>query len=212
VQGLHELARRHGCTLFASWHSRHARAVPAAESWLGEQRVRSIRVTWKEDVRIWHPGQRWLWEHGGLGVFDPGINALSILTKILARTTFYVERASLFFPKNSATPISAHLRLASMQGAAAAEVELDFLQQGPQTWDIAIDTDGGRLLLSDGGNTLSIDGRQVEVAATGEYPNLYAHFARLLREQRCDVDVAPLQLTADAFLCGDRTEVAPFIE
>ncbi len=37
----------------------------------------------KEDVRRWHPGQDWIWEAGGFGVFDPGINALSILTEVL---------------------------------------------------------------------------------------------------------------------------------
>jgi D-galactose 1-dehydrogenase len=41
---------------------------------------------------------------------------------------------------------------------------------------------------------------------------LYAHFAELVRGHRSDVDIAPLQLVADAFLCGRRTEVAAFVE
>src|SRR3546814_1603945 len=36
------------------------------------------RITWIEDVRKWHPGQDWIWKPGGFGVFDPGINALSL--------------------------------------------------------------------------------------------------------------------------------------
>ena len=44
--------------------------------------VQSVRIDWRESVRKWHPGQEWVWEPGGFGVCDPGINALSIFTKI----------------------------------------------------------------------------------------------------------------------------------
>ena len=70
-------------TLFATWHSRFAPAVEPARQLLAGRKVKSVKITWKEDVRVWHPGQAWIFEAGGLGVFDPGINALSILTRIL---------------------------------------------------------------------------------------------------------------------------------
>src|SRR5690606_21509250 len=97
VEDLAAQARAKGVTLFASWHSRHAPAVEAARAFLAGTTVRSMRVTWKEDVRHWHPGQAWIWEAGGLGVFDPGINALSIVTRILPRPVFATE-ATLEFP------------------------------------------------------------------------------------------------------------------
>jgi D-galactose 1-dehydrogenase len=54
---------------------------PPAKAWLaGKRQVARGRITWREDVRKWHPGQDWVFEPGGMGVFDPGINALSILT------------------------------------------------------------------------------------------------------------------------------------
>src|SRR5579862_5513997 len=77
VLDLIKLAERQGVSLFASWHSRHAPGVEPARTWLAGRTARRVTVTWKEDVRVWHPGQRWIWEAGGLGVFDPGINALS---------------------------------------------------------------------------------------------------------------------------------------
>ena len=80
VQALVELAERQNVALFASWHSREAAAVESARHWLGSRHLRKVRVSWKEDVRVWHPGQTWIWKAGGFGVFDPGINALSILT------------------------------------------------------------------------------------------------------------------------------------
>jgi D-galactose 1-dehydrogenase len=90
-------------------------------------------------------------------------------------------------------------------------VDLDFLQTGVQTWEIVVATDAGVLSLSMGGKLMAVDNRPVELLQTKEYSSLYAHFADLVRERRIDVDVAPLQLVADAFLCGRRREAEPFI-
>lgn len=210
VLSLVELAKRQGVGLFASWHSRHARAVEPARVWLAGRKILSATIIWKEDVRVWHPGQPWIWKAGGLGVFDPGINALSILTRIIPGS-LALQRAELSYPKNCETPIAASLLL-SDSGGATASIELDFRQTGRQTWDIDVDTDGGRLHLSSGGSEMTVDNDPVETAACSEYESVYAHFATLVRGCAIDVDCAPLQLVADAFLCGRCVEVEPFIE
>jgi D-galactose 1-dehydrogenase len=210
VRALADFARVQGVALFASWHSRHARAVEPARAWLQGRKILDISVAWKEDVRVWHPGQPWIWQAGGLGVFDPGINALSILTHIVPGS-LALKTAELSYPSNCETPIAAHLLLTDPHGATV-NVELNFLQTGRQTWDIDVQTDAGHLKLSMGGTTMTVDGEPAAVAQTTEYSNLYAHFAALVRERRIDVDFAPLQLVADAFLCGRCIEVDPFIE
>jgi predicted dehydrogenase len=78
VGALARLAETKGLTLFASWHSRQAAGVEPARAWLADKEIRAVRIVWKEDVHVWHPGQEWIWAPGGFGVFDPGINALSI--------------------------------------------------------------------------------------------------------------------------------------
>jgi D-galactose 1-dehydrogenase len=210
VRALADFALQRDVTLFASWHSRFARAVEPARAWLARRKILKVTVDWKEDVRVWHPGQPWIWKAGGLGVFDPGINALSILTHIIPGGLI-LKSAELSYPSNCETPIAARLLLAGSLGAMA-HVELDFLQTGRQTWDIDIETDAGRLALSMGGTVMAVDGKPVETSQNTEYANLYAHFAHLVRGRSADVDFAPLQLVADAFLCGRRIEVAPFIE
>lgn len=210
VSALADLAERSKVTLFATWHSREASGVEPARQWLASRRIDRIVVTWKEDVRVWHPGQAWIWQAGGLGVFDPGINALSILTRIVP-TAIVLKSAQLAFPANCQTPIAASLDLADQLGTPI-RMELDFLQTGPQSWDIEVATDAGDLLLSKGGSTLQIAGEQVIAAQDREYANLYARFAQLIRERCSDVDVAPLRLVADAFLCGHRRTVDLFIE
>jgi D-galactose 1-dehydrogenase len=213
VLALAELASAQKVSLFASWHSRHAPGVEPARAWLESRSLRSVTVTWKEDVRVWHPGQSWIWQAGGLGVFDPGINALSILTRIIPGALL-LQQAQLRFPRNCATPIAASLQLADAQGAPI-RMELDFLHPGAPSWDIEVHTSEGSLSLSKGGAEMSLGGQAVS-GLHGlhgqEYPDLYAHFTRLVRGRRVDVDVRPLQLVADAFLCGQRVEVEPFVE
>jgi predicted dehydrogenase len=205
---LQSAAARHGRTLFQTWHSRYAAGVDAARAWLRDRPLAGGTITWKEDVHHWHPGQQWIWDAGGLGVFDPGINALSVLTAVLPDEVF-VEHAVLEFPENQQAPIAARLVLRTEAGAVV-NAEFDFRQKGEQTWDIDLAATSGRLKLSRGGGALQIDGRPLEAdqALAGEYPRLYARFAELCAASESEVDWRPFQLVADAFLVGERRTVA----
>lgn len=206
VHRLEAMARAQGVSLFATWHSRMAEAAGAAKAWLAGKTIREGRITWREDVRKWHPGQDWIFEAGGMGVFDPGINALSILTQILPQPV-HLTAAELDFPSNRQAPIAARLSLTS--GISA---DFDFRQEGPQTWDMEFQTDRGHLALRMGGNLLEIDGRPSggEDSIMGEYPALYARMAQLVRARASDVDLSPMVLVADAFTLGRCNAVEPF--
>ena len=201
-------------TLYQTWHSRHAPGVAPAKAWLATRRIERAAITWKEDVRQWHPGQTWIWEAGGFGVFDPGINALSILTEIVPGPVF-VERAELQVPENCASPIAADLTLA-LDGGIRAAAAFDFRHTGVQTWDIDIETESGALKLSGGGAALFIDGAPVKAGGSddlhGEYKSIYRRFADLVAQKCSEVDTRPFQLVADAFLVGHRKTVEAFIE
>ena len=108
VHALETIAKTRGLSLYATWHSRMAHAVAPAKAWLADKTIRKAHITWREDVRKWHPGQDWVFEPGGMGVFDPGINALSILTDILPKPV-HLTKATLEFPANRQTPIAAQL-------------------------------------------------------------------------------------------------------
>jgi L-arabinose 1- dehydrogenase len=205
---LEALARARGLTLFATWHSRCASAVEPARAWLATRTIRAVQVRWKEDVRRWHPGQQWIWEPGGLGVFDPGINALSIVTRILPRE-LVLREATLFVPSDVQTPIAAELDCADTDGVPV-RAEFDWRHGPVEQWEIAVDTSDGVLAISRGGAQLSIDGEPVEIGPEREYPALYAHFRTLIARGESDVDVRPLRLVADAFLFGRRVETDAF--
>ncbi|MGY4399168.1 D-galactose 1-dehydrogenase [Sphingomonas sp. UYAg733] len=207
VAALDDQARKVGVTLFAAWHSRFAAGVAPARAWLAERRIDRVAIVWREDVRVWHPGQAWIWEPGGLGVFDPGINALSIATHILPRP-FFLKSATLTIPANRAAPIAADIEFRDTAGAPIM-MDLDWRQTGPQSWDIIVETDAGTLKLSNGGAVLSLP-TGTDHSEDREYPGLYARFATLIRGGRSDVDTDPLRLVADAFLRGRRETVEAF--
>ncbi|SFH63424.1 D-galactose 1-dehydrogenase/L-arabinose 1-dehydrogenase [Albimonas pacifica] len=210
VQALADLAAAQGVTLFATWHSRHAAGVAPARDWLASRPARRVRITWQEDVREWHPGQTWIWQAGGLGVFDPGINALSILTAILPGPV-RLTAADLHVPTNCETPIACDLVFAGAEGLSV-EARFDFRWEGPPRWDIEVETDAGLLRLAKGGAALELDGAPQRLEDPGEYPDLYRRFGELIAAGASDVDLAPLVLVADAFLLGRRLPAEPFHE
>lgn len=205
------MARAQGVSLYATWHSREAEMVAPAKAWLVNKTLRRLTITWMEDVRRWHPGQEWIWEPGGLGVFDPGINALSIVTEILP-DPMHLTHATLEVPENKQGPIAASLRFAHPAGADVRAI-FDWRHEGEQTWSIEAETDAGTLALHDGGARMVVDGQAKsaeEFTLAGEYPRLYANMARLVANGDSDVDLAPMRHVADAFLLGRRKSVAPF--
>jgi D-galactose 1-dehydrogenase len=216
VSELHDLvkfAEARKKVLFTTWHSQYNAAVAAAKARLAGKTVRTMAVNWREDVRRWHPGQKWIWMSGGFGVFDPGINALSIVTRIMP-TPVFIKRAELTFPANCDAPIAADIVFHSGEGRAESLTAVfDWRQTGPQTWEIVIETaDGARLHLENGGAKLSVDGKLVVEEKPSEYQQIYVRFHEILDAGKSDVDPAPLRLVADAFLVGRRLETEPFFE
>ncbi len=205
---LRDAAAHAGRVLFTAWHSQHTDAVDAARARLREEVVTRVEVAWKEDVLKWHPGQAWIWEPGGFGVFDPGINVLSILTRILPEPLF-VRAATLLMPQDAATPIAATLEFGLGGREEAGRAEFDWRREAGEIREVTLHTESGTVLrLEKSGARLRIDGEVVAEGTRAEYPRMYDHFATLLRDGRSDVDAAPLILACDALQLGRRSVLA----
>ena len=203
------LADSEQVSLYTTWHARHHPAVDAAARALAGKRIASLHIIWHEDVHKWHPGQRWIWEPGGFGVFDPGINAFSIATRIFPGSLF-VREAALSVPAGAQTPIAAEITLASPEADGRLTASLDWRRVEGEEWTIAVrTTDGLELRLEDGGSTLIRDGERQAFDEPGEYPDIYRRFVDLIDERRSEVDVAPFRLVADCLLVGRRHDVEP---
>jgi D-galactose 1-dehydrogenase len=208
---LRDFAARKGVVLFQTWHSRYNEAVDEAKRILAGQSVKTLNVTWKEDVRKWHPSQQWIWQPGGYGVLDPGINAISIVTKIMPQPVF-VRIAELFFPANRESPIAANIDLTSSTDRQW-RAEFDWRQTSGETWTIDVVTEKGQVLkLEFGGTKLTVDGKLLVEKPSEEYERIYERFDELLDTGKSDVDEAPLRLVADIFVAGKRINVEDFLD
>jgi D-galactose 1-dehydrogenase len=195
ARALKQLAEGAGVPIFASWHARFAPMISDAAAWCRAHALRSGRIDWFEDAGKWHPGQAWLWQPGGFGVFDPGINALSILTALYPRV-WQVSEPVLEIPAKGAS--------------AEVRVAFDFRPTAAETWSIHLEADDGSTLdLTEGGVVLSVDGGAAQRGKNGEYAGLYRRFAELVRSGESDFDVSPLKLTEDAFASARIVGVEP---
>jgi D-galactose 1-dehydrogenase len=206
-----EHARRLDRVLYQTWHSQWNPAVDRTKAILAGEGVNAVRIDWRESVRKWHPGQDWVWEPGGFGVCDPGINALSIFTKIMPFPVF-VQSARLTFPANRQTPVDAQIAFKSGQmHQPTLSAGFNWLEESGEIWTIRIETATGKvLLLERGGRSLTVDGELVLEHGDNEYAAMYDHFADLLERRESDVDGTPLRLLGDVFLLGARENGPPF--
>lgn len=207
---LEAVARVHDRVLFATWHSIFNPAVEEARELIAKAGLRHLAIEWREDVRKWHPGQDWVWEPGGFGVFDPGINALSIFARILPFTPL-VKSAELTYPANRQTPIAAKVAFAAPTGNVALSADFDWREQGDEKWHMTLTLgDGRRARLFKGGAALSVEDQVVVDVKMEEYQRIYRRFAELLDRRQSDVEATPLRLIADAMLIGARRTTDAF--
>ena len=203
-------AQPKGLSLFTTWHAQHHSTVDAAAKALAGKRIKSMDIHWHEDVHKWHPGQKWIWQAGGFGVFDPGINALSIATKIFPGGLF-VQAAKLQVPENAQTPIAADITFSSPEADGQLRASLDWRRSEGEEWTISVETtDGTSLRLEGGGAKLVLNGEtRADDDGIGEYPDIYRTFVDLIDERRSLVDVAPFRLVADCLLLAKTDRVGP---
>jgi len=206
VHTLEQMAKDAGKTLFATWHSRMAKGVQAAKAALAGKTIESGQIMWKENVRHWHPGQDWVFESGGMGVLDPGINALSIMTEVLPDNV-HLKKAVLQIPENRQTPIKANMTFTDNISA-----EFQWLHDGLPMWEMTFSTtDDDLVYVMEGGNECVVNDMDVPGSDLDEYPALYARMADLVRSGQSDVDLSPLVHVSDIMTLGRRV-IAPAFE
>ena len=207
LEYLQRLAAAQDRTLFAAWHSQHNPAVEKAREVLAGRTVTGLRIDWKEDVEKYHPGQTWIWEFGGYGVFDAGVNGLSVLSRLFGDALF-VRSADLVFTAGRHAPIAASLVFSLGRNPGELRGEFDWRSGRTEQREIRVDTAGGGCVhLTASGDRLVVDGVEVTSGSRSEYPAIYARLGELLQAGRSEVDSGPLRMVADAFLTGRRVEL-----
>ena len=124
-----------------------------------------------------------------------------------------MRQADFVVPSNRQTPIAADLRFDSPAASGDLSASFDWRHAEGECWQIAIETEDGSVLeLKDGGTHLVVDGQVQGSSGATEYESLYRTFAELVGARRAHVDLAPLRLTAEAFLLAGRVASEPFVD
>lgn len=195
--------------LHATWHSQYNPAVDRMRDLLAGQSIAAMRMEWSENFHQFHPGQRWIWDAGGFGVFDMAINGLSILARIFDSVPFVLS-ADLRVPSDADLPIAAEVRFGLGDGSAPLTASFDWDWVGEPKREVTVTTSAGRVLaLTESGRRLTVDGALLVDGDRGEYRDIYRHFAELLRNGVSVLDATPLQLVADIMLQGKPVAVRP---
>jgi D-galactose 1-dehydrogenase len=199
---IRDAAEAAGVVAFAGWHSQFAARLETAKRWLAGKTLAGGSITWREDVFKWHPGQNWLWEEGGFGVFDPGINALSMLTELVDMPVS-VEAAHFDVPENVASPVAARLTL--RLGSIVFPADFSFLEKKGDVWSLNLQDSNGELFNIEHGGSDDPEGGILD----GEYMRMYERFGALLDAGRSEFDLRPLEIVAEAFAAATIKRVAP---
>lgn len=205
AESLSRLAEQRGLTLFAAWHSVYAASIPALREILPALAIERVTVVWKENADKWHPGADWLWRAGALGVFDAGINALSILCAVSPETLLY-ETALLSFYGDQQAPSQVTLAMRGSVTGLPVTAEFDWRHEGAsEIWEIVWHAEKGEnVTLSEGGARLRVGSSEIALPHTREYAKVYRHFASLIRAGQSSLDLRALDLVTDALAFGHR--------
>ena len=203
ILDLERIARKMQLSVFAAWHSRFNKAVDLAQQLLATREIHSIRIKWLEDVNRWHPEQDWIWESKGLGVFDAGINAISILTLIVPSPVIVTDSQMWSLP-GTQSPIAARISGHLTEGCTALRIDLDW-RVAEECRELLFEcSDGSTVRLGQSGRSLEMDGVPLIAEGNLEYERLYGHFSSLIEQRKTDADIEPLRLTADSFMIAQR--------
>lgn len=205
AESLSRLADERGLTIFAAWHSVYAASIPALREILPTLSIERVTIAWKENAEKWHPGADWLWRDGALGVFDAGINALSILCTLSSEAILY-DAALLSFHDNQRAPSHVRLAMRGSETGLPITAEFDWRHEAAsEIWEIVWHAGNGeRVILSEGGARLHRGSLEIVLAEAHEYAGVYRHFAALIREGRSSLDLRALDLVTDALAFGTR--------
>jgi D-galactose 1-dehydrogenase len=194
-------AERAGVTLLGGWHSQFNLAVERARDFLADQQVASLEMVWNEDVAVYHPDQEWIWQAGGFGVFDAGVNGISILTRILP-DPLVVRAATLRIPDGAQTPIAVEIDFAGLREEDRLHAGMDWRTPTAERTIAIVTRSGHHLRMPNSGRRLEIDGTVLVDEANLEYPHIYDRFAELIAGGKSQLDEWPLVVVADAYLIG----------
>tara|TARA_B100001057_G_C22861315_1_gene954597 strand:+ start:1090 stop:2019 length:930 start_codon:yes stop_codon:yes gene_type:complete len=204
-------ARLSSVTLFAGWHSKYALMISKAKNWIDTYGYDYFEINWKENVNKWHPNQNWITKKNGFGVFDSGMNALSILYE-LTNNDFFADNVEFYKPMNWDSPIAVKFNL-GVKDKICGEANFDFRASEIESWEIKFFSGKNKLFLLNGGQSMFVNNISIkdEGKKLSEYENMYEHFRDTILRKETNFDTRPLNLVEKLYEKANWHEIEEFI-
>ena len=184
AEELRELAGRSGRVLVYAFHAQHNPAVERAAAELKAATILQADIVFKENASRFHPPGSFAFAEGALR--DSGVNAISILTRLLpSTTTLSVTHAELRVAGESAADTRAIVRF-RFGNVGSGLVDVDTGYVGPEARQVTLRTSMGTAHLDIVRGTFAFDDHVVapQVSADTmryEYRQLLLAFAVAVR-------------------------------
>ena len=197
---LRDLAASNGCVLVFAYHAQHNPAVIAAAAHPGSSMIEHAHVVFREDSTQFHGPNSFASEEGALR--DSGINAISILTRLLPGLALRVIRATLHVPAGAPAETRAVVEF-SIGGSSTGVVDVDIAHSGPEVRRVDVRTASGMAHLDITRGTYARDDNEVAPASSTdmlreEYARMLTAFASAIRRRESNASLREIAWVEDA--------------
>ena len=191
-------------TLFLAWHAQYAAGVEELMQRSWGQTLESFSIQYEENVKDYRlAGELKDFSPGAL--WDSGINAIAVMTKLWGTDPLSVENARLYVSSRGGYDVGSYV--AFSKGALRQE----WLSSQKQRVLQMNTTDGTSYKLDIHKGELFVDGQKVcceKQAHTmlGEYTRQCEHWLRCMRQGQSYLSIEPVQVIEDIFANSELVE------
>lgn len=203
------LALEKNKVLFMAFHARYHPEVDAAKSELQGKQVKEINITYGEWVLNYHDPKGWIFDPkiaGGGVLMDSGINALSIVTKVMPGIKWNVTSAKFDKPADFRVETKANVKFSFGENGKGT-LSMDWMRKGPETRQVVFRTNTDEYVIDIVRNSFLKNGAAINgnkgngelVDQHSEYRGVYKDFADHLSTGASLISVKELEFIRQAY-------------
>lgn len=212
LEELAEIASDKNLVLFTAFHACYHPEVLLASQELKNKNVKKIEINYGEYVLNYHDPSGWIFNPdvaGGGVLMDSGINAMSIVQRVLPNLEFQVTKTKLFRLPEYGVEIGAHVNFTFGENSQGT-LHMDWFRKEGETRQITFHTDVAKYTIDIVQNQLFKNDKPLltkekkgkMVDQYTEYRGVYVDFVEHLLKRKSLVSSKELKFILDAYRIG----------
>lgn len=206
---LTEKASKKDLVLFTAYHTCYRPEVTVAKRELKGKEIRKIEINYGEYVLNYHDPREWIFNPeiaGGGVIIDSGINAISVVQRVLPYLDLKVTKAKLFRKSGYQVETAANVNFTFGENGKGI-LQMDWFHQGVEIRQIIFSTDSDCYtldivqgqLFKNGTLLLSQKEKRKVVDMNIEYERVYEDFSKHLTQRESLVGMKELKFVLDVY-------------